>query len=135
MGFVLSSDISKSCYLKNSDVPTEVIATVESAFQTMDTVGIPYYVVTDLTLVLSKSADPKVTDIDDSKLDGKSWCKYYGEQIVPLTYATTLTYSGSSTAAKTFLLTPVPSYTGVTTGFKSKYVCDATAAGAFSYKL
>jgi hypothetical protein len=94
MGFVLSSDISKSCYLKNSDVPTEVIATLGSAFQIMDGAGTPYQVVTDLTLALSKLRHPKVTDIDDSKLDGKSWCKFYEEKIVPLTYATTLTYSG-----------------------------------------
>ena len=41
MGFVLSSDISKSCYLKNSDVTTEVIATLGNVFQTMDTAGTP----------------------------------------------------------------------------------------------
>lgn len=134
-GFVLSSEISKSCYLKNSDVPTQVTATPGSAFQTMDSMGTTYQVVTDITLVLSKTTDPKVTDIDDSKLDGKDWCEFYQEKIVPLTYASTLTYSGLSTAAKTFLLTPVPSYFGIITGFISRYVCDGTAAGAFSYKL
>ena len=86
-------------------------------------------------MVLADPTDPKVTVIDDSKLDKKSWCKSYEENIVPLTYATTLTYSGLSSAAKTFLLTPVPAYTGVITGFKSIKVCDATAAGAFSYTL
>ena len=74
-------------------------------------------------------------DLDDSKLDKKAWCKFYEEDIVQLTYANTLTYSGLSTAEKTFLLTPVPAYTGVITGFKSIKVCDATAAGTFSYKL
>jgi hypothetical protein len=135
MAFVLSSEVSKACYLKNSDVHTEVTVTLGSAFQTMDSAGSPFMVVSDFFLVLSKPSDPKVTDIDDSKLDKKTWCKFYEENVVPLTYASTLTYSSLSSTAKTFLLTPVPAYTGVITGFKSIKVCDAIAAGAFSYTL
>ena len=135
MAFVLSSEVSKACYLKNSDVPTEVTVTLGSTFQTMDSAATPYQVVSDFSLILSKPSDPKVTDIDESKLDKKAWCKFYEENIVALTYASTLTYSGFSTAAKTFLLTPVPAYTGVITGFKSNQVCDAIAAGAFSYTV
>jgi len=132
-GFVLSSDLKKSCYVGHSDIPSELTVVPGSTFQIYDLINIDLLI--DGTLSLSNFPSPSITDIDDSKLDKKGWCKYYEDEINPLTYATTLTYLSLNASLTTFPLKPVPSVSSVTVGFDTRQVCDGTAPGAFTYSL
>ncbi len=109
MGWVLSSDISQACYLKDYRLPENKVLSPYGNFDRYDNDYWDYQPSFTLWVSLSDFSSGSTT-IDPAKLKKRdSWCKRYEADVVPLTFQAILNYESPNVADATFPLQPIGS--------------------------